>query len=164
MSAKIVWISTEVSGKHVGRATSSSACAHLTLFASLSLPWRGRALKTAEERSARRTAVSSSRIMILAQRVPALVACQWLRCWSSANTPQCGFVHWYPIIRRAGGALNACASIVRENGKTKRFRWPKEYCRYWSHSASKSTLNRLSQTFTHIFSDSYFDREKKFCC
>jgi hypothetical protein len=76
---------------------------------------------SAEERSARRTALSSSRIMILAQIVPALVA--WLRCWSYTNTfvnnfPECGFVHWYPIIRRAGCALNECASIVRENGKT----------------------------------------------
>ena len=24
-------------------------------------------------------------------------------------------MYWYPIIRLAGGALNACASIVREN-------------------------------------------------
>ncbi len=103
-------------------------CASRFVHASHSLPRRCRALKTAEERSARHTAVSSSRILILAQRVPALVA--WLQCWSWANTfvnhfPQCEFVHWYPIIRRAGGALNACASIVRKNGKTNRFWWPK---------------------------------------
>ncbi len=51
---------------------------HLALCASLSLPQHGQALKTAEERSTRRTAVSSSGIMILEQRVPALV--EWLRC------------------------------------------------------------------------------------
>ncbi len=44
---------TGVSGKHVGRATRSSAYEHLALCASLSLPRRGRALKAAEERSAR---------------------------------------------------------------------------------------------------------------
>ena len=28
------------------------------------------------------------------------------------NFPQRGFLHWYPIMRREAGALNACASIV----------------------------------------------------
>ncbi len=111
-------------------------CASRFVHSSLSLPRCDWALKTAEERSAWRAAVSSSRILILAQRAPALVA--WLRCWSLANIftnnfPQCGFVHWYPIIRRAGGALNACASIVRENGKTKRFRWPNRFTDHTPH-------------------------------
>jgi hypothetical protein len=71
---------TGVSCKHVSRATSSSACAHLALCAFLLLPRRSQALKTAEELSARRTAVRSSRIMILVQRDPARFA--WLLCRS----------------------------------------------------------------------------------
>ena len=83
---------------HVGTATCTWLCALLDP----SKPWCGRALRTGAERSARHTPVSSWRIVRLAQRVPALV--EWLRCCSYAKTfintfPQCGFLHWYPIMR-----------------------------------------------------------------
>ena len=101
----------ESEASHVGTATCSLLCALLAP----SKPGCGRALRTAVERSARRTPVSSWRIVRLAQSVPALV--EWLRCCSYAKTfvntfPQCGFLHWYPIMRREAGALNASASIV----------------------------------------------------
>ncbi len=108
---------------------------------SYSKPWCSRAIRTAVERSARRTPVSSLHIMMLAQRVPALVA--WLRCCSYANTsaktfPQCGFLHWYPIMRREAGALNACACIVRVS----------VYAQVKTIPRRKPVLQIL---FTHIF-------------
>ena len=64
---------------HVGTAT----CTWLCALHDPSKPWCGRALRTGTERSARRTPVSSWRIVRLAQRVPALE--EWLRCCSYAN-------------------------------------------------------------------------------
>jgi hypothetical protein len=86
---------------------------------SYSKPWFSRAIRTAVERSARRTLVCSSHIMMLEQRVPALAA--WLLFFSYANIfaktfPQRhGFLHWCPIMRREAGALNACACTVGVN-------------------------------------------------
>jgi hypothetical protein len=87
-----------------GRATS----AMIALFAPFK-PVLGRACRSGIGRSTRRTPVSSTRIVKLAQRVPALTAS--LRCCSYANTfvnplPLCGFVNWYPIMRREAGAFN----------------------------------------------------------
>jgi hypothetical protein len=57
------------------------------------------------------------------------------------------------MILAGGGALNACASIVRENEKEQDKTIPmmtEEILQIRSDSASESTLNRLSQTSTTI--------------
>ena len=65
--------------------------------------------------------------------------------------PQCDFVHWYPIMCREAGALNACASIVRVcvwHAQDKRFGEQNLYCRYYS--SSESTIHRRSQASTAL--------------
>ena len=82
----------------------------------------------------RRSPVSSTRIVKLAQRVPAFLA--WLRCCSYANKfvnplPLCGFVNWYPIMRREAGALNVYPSqLERKNIKARQsnYKKPKLFC------------------------------------
>ena len=101
-----------------------------------SKPGSGRACRTGTGpgRSTRRTPMSSARIVKLAQRVPALVA--WLRCCSYANTfvnplPLCGFVNWYPIMRREAGALNVYPGQLERKSiraRQNNYKKPKLFC------------------------------------